>query len=279
MENKPKIEINPPKPKGGVEWDKTIHRSVEFEHRQIDFFEQKNGNDCGACMLLNMQDALNVKSKADWVTNVKNMREWLSQHNKMRKDYRDDGYGGSWIATGDLQLYINEQLGLQQKIIKNDRYVAPQSGRHDMTIHRHNNKVSFTQEILPEELFQDKRNKFIWGIYSGTRNEHGDGNHYTGYLQTSSGIYLFDSKDHQSFQVKTRADLDDFIQHNIGYINVVFGPSPKIITRENNNERVEANQPVSQNSTPEQSNSQIEIKNRTDSRARRMMNAIRKILR
>jgi len=279
MDNKPKIEFNPPRAEGTIELNGTIRHSVGLERRQIDFFEQKNGNDCGACMLLNMQDALGAKNNADYVTDVKNMREWLSQHNQMRRDYRDHGHGGSWLAVGDLQQYINDQLGLQQKLIKGSRQVSSQPVQQNINIYGKNSKINFMPYISPDELAQDERNKFIWGVYNGTRNEHGGGNHYTGYLQTTNGIYLFDSMGHQSFQIKTQADLDDFVQHTVGDVNVTYASSPKIQIQQNTGNRTEISRPTQQIANTEQSTGKIEINNRTDNRARRMANAIKNIFR
>lgn len=245
---KPKITINSQSNSwehlNQMEWNGTIHHTVELEGREIDFWQQKNGHDCGPCLLLNMQDALNAKSNADPVTDVTAIRQWITDNAANGRSVQN----GQLLVVSEIQDYIQNQLRLPQKIIKTNRdnqyqrqLTSPQS-IGPIAINGRNKKISFMPEISPNELAQDNRNKFIWGVYNGSRTADlngnrllNEGNHYTGYLQTQRNIYLFDSRNN-TFVQETQNELDDFIRHTVGAPFVAFA-QPQIEIKNRANEQ------------------------------------------
>ena len=57
---------------------------------------------------------MNVKSNADWVTDVNAFRRWATDNTISGIDYQ----AGSWLAIQDIYNYIGNHLGLEQKAIE-----------------------------------------------------------------------------------------------------------------------------------------------------------------
>lgn len=274
MENeKPKIKINPEKRSDAITWNAVIHHNVNLEGRQIDFFQQKNGWDCGPCLCLNIQDALQAKNNADGVTDVKKFRQWATENAVLRIDYQN----GGWLAFQDIYNYIKDHLGLEQKVIKKDYQALRQFSDPLMSTQRANIRDDNT--ISREQFTQDRRTKFVWGV---TR-----ANHYMGYLQTQKGIYLFDSFN-DSYVEKTQADLNDFIKNVvIDTAYVVFPPPPRITIGDqslNNSsggsdspqqpERINIRHEPNEITAPDQP-AKINIQSRTDTASQRLINKLK----
>lgn len=275
---KPKIKLNPEKRSGAINWNAVIHHNVILEGRQIDFFQQKNGWDCGPCLCLNIQDALQAKSNADGVTDVKKFRQWATEDSIYNINYQN----GGWLMTHDIYNYIKNHLGLEQKIIEKENDYQPprQSSGPRINLYGVNDIEIEDVTISREQLTQDRRIKFVWGATTG--------NHYMGYLQTQNGIYLFDSFN-DSYVEKTQADLNDFIKNVIGNAYVVFPPPPRITIKvqSTNNSSEESDSPQQpevinighqsdETAAPDQP-AKINIQSRTDTASQRFINKLRNI--
>ena len=273
---KPKIKLNPEKRSDAITWNGVVHHTVNLEGRQIDFFQQKNGWDCGPCLCLNIQDSLQAKSNADGVTDVQKFRQWATENAALSIDYQN----GSWLTFQDIYNYIKNHLGLEQKEIKKDS-VANQAQRQSsgpqISLQRINNRED--NAISKEQLRQDRRTRFVWGAR---------GNHYLGYLQTQNGIYLFDSFN-DSHVEKTQADLNDFIENVTGSAYVVFPPTSRITIGEQspNNanegsdfpqqpERINIRHGADETAASDQP-AKIDIQSRTDTASQRFINKLQNI--
>lgn len=283
---KPKIIINPTNSENNEikGLDGSIHHTIELENRQINYFQQLNGNDCGPCLLLNMQDALGAQDRAGEVTNVQKIRQWISEDGISGRNVQKN----QWLVVSELQDYIASKLHLQQKIIKTGvkyQYVEQplaQNLRRFTILSQNKNHIGLIPEVTPTEIAQDQRNKFIWGIYNGSRTEDrqgnhllNGGNHYTGYLQTRSGIYLFDSRNN-TFVPETQAELDDFIMHTVNEPRVVFQQTEPQNIEQSPQITISSRQTEHTDNTP-QKPANIEVKNRTDTNLQRIRNTIKNI--
>lgn len=135
---------------------------INFEGRQINFYHQANGSDCGPAMCLNIQELFGAEPPVDSIDgeeidSVRGVRRWLTDH--WAGSLRVGDPAEKWFTSSDVARYLIDGLGLEGG---------------DM-----NNVYDLDRTLAREGR------KFIWG-YSDM--------HFKGFYQNEEGeVYDIDS--------------------------------------------------------------------------------------
>lgn len=77
--------------------------TVEFEGRQIEWHKQKNGNDCGPCLLLNALEVMKISHSERTIHDVRTAVN-TSRREGNRQELADNG----WLSTNDIEAFMQK---------------------------------------------------------------------------------------------------------------------------------------------------------------------------
>lgn len=153
------------------------------------WYQQRNSNDCGPCMLLNIGSLLGIENEDESVTDV---REWT---NSKRREIIQRG--GSirelsptdWFDNTDVDRYLSEKLGLDVQGI----YISP----HE-------------RDEIFEKIMQSMRSSFE--IFYGTY-----GSHFRAVIPNEEvpGTYLMLDSFSDAPAVIGERELENFVHSNV----------------------------------------------------------------